>query len=99
MKSNVLLDVAELALSHLDKNSSVTYINSDELYEEYIQGGSLCRIKISEENFRDALKIMFPIYKNVRKHTRNFKISEKSAYTSCDKLSIKFRPLSHINIT
>ncbi len=96
MNSNVLLDVAELALTHLDRSSSVTYANIDSLYDEYISGGGLCRIPITKNQFRSALKIMFPIYKNKRKHTQEFKISSRAAYSVCEDLSIKLRPLNHI---
>ncbi|MCF6218559.1 MAG: hypothetical protein L3J94_07360 [Gammaproteobacteria bacterium] len=96
MKSNVLLDVAELALSHLGDKSNVTYVNINDLYDEYISGGALCRIPVSKEYFRSALKTMFPIYKNVRKHTNDFKISIKSAYFVCDELSLTLRPIEHI---
>lgn len=96
MKTNLLLDVAELSLGHLPDNSSVTFINIEELYERFSRGESLCKSKASFEEFRIAIKTVFPIYKNKRRKTKVFKISSTSAYRYFDSKSIKLRPLTHI---
>ncbi|WP_445368212.1 hypothetical protein ACH5Y9_01215 [Methylomonas sp. BW4-1] len=96
MKTNLLLDVAELSLRSLPDNSAVTFVNIEELYERFLRGESLCKSKASFDEFRLAIKTVFPIYKNNRRKTKIFKISSVSAYRYFDSKSIKFRPLSHI---
>lgn len=96
MKTNLLLDVAELSLSQLTENSSVIFINIHELYKKFQEGTTLCKSKASFEDFRKALQAIFPIYKNKRKHTTLIKISSKTAYNICESKSLKLRPLLHI---
>lgn len=97
MKSNLLLDIAELSLTHLSNNSSVTFVNINDLYQEFLSGKTLCREDADFNEFKEALKIIFPIYKNKRKHTVEFKISSNTAYESCEKLFLKLRPIADIN--
>ena len=99
MKSNLLLDVAELALTHLTSKSSVSHIDVNVLYKEFMEGKTLCKDKASFEEFKIALRTIFPIYKNKRKHTVQFKISSRTAYSTCETLSLKLRPLTHIKMT
>ena len=97
MNSTLLLDVAELALTHITNDSSVAFVEANKIYEEFISGETLCKSNASFEEFRSALKIMFPIYKNKKKHTHLFKISSHTAYAVCEERVLKLRPLSHIN--
>ena len=97
MNSNLLLDVAELSLTHITKKSSVVFVDINTLYSELIQGKALCKSNMTLNEFRIALKTIYPIYKNKKKHTVKFKISSKTAYLRCEELSLRLRPLSHIN--
>lgn len=97
MNSSLLLDIAELSLTHITNKSSVEFVDINILYDEFIQGKTLCKGKATFQEFRIALKTIFPIYKNNRKNTVNFKISSKTAYSKCSELSLNLRPLSHIN--
>ncbi len=96
MNSNILLDVAELALKHVKEGSTVDYVDINELYQEFENGKTLCKSAASFKEFRLALETIFPIYKNKRKHTQLFKISTRTAYSECDKLLLILRPLAHI---
>lgn len=97
MKSNLLLDITELVLTHLSCESSVTFVNIDTIYKEVRQGKTLSRrTNITIDEIKSSLREIFPIYKNNRRHTQDFKISSKTAYSTCKKLNLRLRPLSHI---
>ncbi len=97
MNSNLLLDIAELSLTRIIAGSSVAFVGVGELYEEFVSGNTLCKSKASFSQFHTALKTIFPIYKNKRKRTKIFKLSSITAYAVCESMSIRLRPLSHIN--
>jgi len=96
VNTNLLLDVAELALTHITEESSVTFVNIGKLYNKFIEGKTLCRSTASYDEFRKALITMFPIFKNNHKNTTKMKISINAAYKTCETLSIKLRPIEHI---
>ena len=96
MSTNLILDVAEVALTRLPSNSSVCFVHIDNIHKDILAGKGICKIKATENDIRNALKIIFPIYKNKRKNTQLFKISSNAAYKSCRKMDMKFRLLPHI---
>ncbi|WP_445371372.1 hypothetical protein ACH518_19990 [Methylomonas sp. HW2-6] len=96
MSTNLMLDVAEVALTRLPINSSVCFVNIDDIHKDILAGKGMCKIKATESDIRNALKTIFPIYKNKRKNIKLFKISSNVAYKSLRKLDIKLRPLLHI---
>lgn len=97
VNSTLLLDITELALTHITSDSSVTFVDVHEIYAEFISGDTLCKSRASFVEVRTALKTMFPIYKNKRKNTQIFKISSNATYAVCEARMLKLRPLSHIN--
>lgn len=96
MNTNLLLDVAELALTHITEGSSVAFVDIGKLYNEFIEGKTLCESTASYGEFRRVLITMFPIYKNNHKNTTKMKISINAAYTTCEMLSLILRPIEHI---
>lgn len=96
MRTNLLLDVAELALSTVPISRSVNYINPSSLYDKLLVGDTVCKSTASKSEFIESLKIMFPVYKNKKRGTIIFKITIDAPYFVSKKLGIKLRPLNHI---
>lgn len=97
MRTNLLLDVAELAISKVPISRRVYYINPVALYDNLLSGNTVCKSIASKSEFMESLKIMFPVYKNKKRGTLIFKITIDAPYIVSKKLGIKLRPLNHIN--
>jgi hypothetical protein len=96
MKVNLLLDVAELCLTHLEKRSRVAFVELDLLYKEFQAGKTLCKSTADIHEFRAAVCKMFPIYKNNHKSNKRIKISLHAVRAVCESLSLRLRPLEHM---
>lgn len=96
MKSNLILDVAELLISQIQCNRKCTKIKIGILYQKFLNGNTLCKSKASFSEFKKIVQLLSPTHKNLKKHTKHYKLSEDLIYQSCSKLNLKLRPCDHI---
>jgi hypothetical protein len=99
MNVNLLLDVAELCLTHLPEGSRVAYVELDSLYKEFLEGKTLCKSKADIGEFKNAISTMFPVYKNNHNGNKIMKISMDAVNSTCEQLSIRLRPIEHMGTT
>lgn len=96
MNISLCLDVAELMLKKSIPPSTVTYCSINELYYEFISGQTLAKSKATKNELKKAVKIICPIYKNVRRKNKIIKISVPVIYNTCRSLNLNLRKYEDI---
>jgi hypothetical protein len=96
LKSNLLLDIAELALSFTTPGKNIASVKTKKLYKNFFLGNTLCKSKASIPQLREAVATILPFHKNNHKKNKFIKISVNKVYLNCEELDLKLRPIEHI---
>jgi hypothetical protein len=96
MNPLLLLFIAEETLRHLPEGKKTTFVKAYQVQRGLKQGIPCLFSNLEYSRVRNAMKYLFPIYKNCRIRTHRFKIRAQDVYECLDKRRIRLKPYRDI---
>ncbi|CAO5676555.1 MAG: hypothetical protein HEEMFOPI_02019 [Holosporales bacterium] len=90
------LEVAQSALSLIPENKKTRKVHFYKVYQNMTNRNPALFSRVTPNEVRDALRIVFPLHKNCRQKQKTMKIDVDTAYEQLNDLSLNLLPRKHI---